>query len=249
MGKMTLNLLIWRQKDAVSPGKMVAYTISDASPDMSFLEMLDVLNEDLMKKGEDAIEFDNDCREGICGMCGFVINGVAHGPRRATAACQVHMREFKDGDTITVEPWRAKAFPVIKDLVVDRSAFDRIMVAGGYISVNVGEAPDANTLPIPKDNADQAMDAAACIGCGACVAACPNASASLFVGAKIAQFALLSQGQPERKRRALNMVEQMDKEGFGDCSNHGECEAVCPKEIPISNIALMRREYLRAILG
>ena len=246
---MTFNLLIWRQKDAVSPGKMVPYTISDASPDMSFLEMLDVLNEDLMKKGEDAIEFDNDCREGICGMCGFVINGVANGSRRATATCQVHLREFKDGDTITIEPWRAKAFPVIKDLVVDRSSFDRIMAAGGYISVNVGEAPEANALPIPKDNADQAMDAAACIGCGACVAACPNASASLFVGAKIAQFALLSQGQPERKRRALNMVEQMDAEGFGDCSNHGECEAVCPKEIPISNIALMRREYLRAILS
>lgn len=249
MRNMTLNLLIWRQKDVDSPGKMVPYTISNASPDMSFLEMLDVLNEDLINKGEDAVEFDNDCREGICGMCGLVINGVAHGPKRATAACQVHMREFEDGETITIEPWRAKAFPVIKDLVVDRSAFDRIMAAGGYISVNVGEAPDANTLPIPKVDADQAMDAAVCIGCGACVAACPNASASLFVGARITQFALLSQGQPERKRRALNMVEQMDKEGFGDCSNHAECEAVCPKEISISNIAAMRREYLKAVLS
>ena len=246
---MTFNLLIWRQKDADSAGKMVPYTISNASPNMSFLEMLDVLNEDLVKKGEETIEFDNDCREGICGMCGLVIDGVAHGPRRATAACQVHMREFRDGDTITIEPWRAKAFPVIKDLVVDRSAFDRIMAAGGYISVNVGEAPDANALPIPKDDVDQAMDAAVCIGCGACVAACPNASASLFVGARIAQFALLTQGKPERKRRALNMVEQMDNEGFGDCSNHAECEAVCPKQISISNIAMMRREYLRAILS
>lgn len=246
---MTFNLLIWRQKDADSAGKMVPYTISNASPDMSFLEMLDVLNEDLVKKGEETIEFDNDCREGICGMCGLVIDGVAHGPRRATAACQVHMREFRDGDTITIEPWRAKAFPVIKDLVVDRSAFDRIMAAGGYISVNVGEAPDANALPIPKEDVDQAMDAAVCIGCGACVAACPNASASLFVGARIAQFALLTQGKPERKRRALNMVEQMDNEGFGDCSNHAECEAVCPKQISISNIAMMRREYLKAILS
>ena len=246
---MTFNLLIWRQKDADSAGKMVPYTISNASPDMSFLEMLDVLNEDLVKKGEETIEFDNDCREGICGMCGLVIDGVAHGPRRATAACQVHMREFRDGDTITIEPWRAKAFPVIKDLVVDRSAFDRIMAAGGYISVNVGEAPDANALPMPKEDVDQAMDAAVCIGCGACVAACPNASASLFVGARIAQFALLTQGKPERKRRALNMVEQMDNEGFGDCSNHAECEAVCPKQISISNIAMMRREYLKAILS
>ena len=246
---MTFNLLIWRQKDADSAGKMVPYTISNASPDMSFLEMLDVLNEDLVKKGEETIEFDNDCREGICGMCGLVIDGVAHGPRRATAACQVHMREFRDGDTITIEPWRAKAFPVIKDLVVDRSAFDRIMAAGGYISVNVGESPDANALPIPKEDVDQAMDAAVCIGCGACVAACPNASASLFVGARIAQFALLTQGKPERKRRALNMVEQMDNEGFGDCSNHAECEAVCPKQISISNIAMMRREYLKAILS
>lgn len=249
MKKMTLNLLIWRQKNATSPGKMVPYTVKDVSPDMSFLEMLDVLNEDLIKRGEEPIEFDNDCREGICGMCNLVVNGLAHGPQRATATCQLHMRHFKDGDTITIEPIRAKAFPVIKDLVVDRSAFDRIFTAGGYISINAGGAPDANAIPIPKEKAEEAMDAAACIGCGACVAACPNASASLFVAAKVAHLALLPQGHPERKRRVLRMVEQMDREGFGDCSNHAECEAVCPKEISISHIARMKREYLKAALS
>ena len=249
MKNMTFNLLIWRQKDVNSLGKMEPYTVGDISPDMSFLEVLDTLNEDLIRRGEEPIEFDNDCREGICGMCGLVINGVAHGPRRATATCQLHMREFRDGDTITIEPWCAKAFPVIKDLVVDRSAFDRIIAAGGYISVNVGEAPDGNAIPISIDNVERAMDTAECIGCGACVAACPNASASLFVGAKIAHFALLPQGQLERKQRVLRVIERMDEEGFGDCSNHGECEAVCPKEISISNIALMRREYLKAALS
>ena len=249
MKNMTLNLLIWRQKDANSQGQMTPYTVGSVSSDMSFLEMLDMLNEDLIRSGEHPIEFDNDCREGICGMCALVINGVAHGPKHATATCQLHMREFKDGVTITIEPWRAQAFPVIKDLVVDRSAFDRIIEVGGYISVNIGEAPDANALPISLDHVERAMDAAECIACGACVAACPNASASLFVGAKIAHFALLPQGKLERKQRVINMVEQMDKEGFGDCSNHGECEAVCPKEISISNIALMRREYLKAVLS
>ncbi len=249
MEHMTLHLRIWRQKDANSPGKMVSYTVENVSPHMSFLEMLDVLNEDLIKKGEDPIEFDNDCREGICGMCSLVVNGIPHGPQHATAVCQLHMRHFKDGETITIEPWRAKAFPVLKDLVVDRSAFDRIIAAGGYISVNTGGAPDANTIPIPKEVADEAMDAAACIGCGACVAACPNASASLFTAAKISQLALLPQGHPERKQRVRRMVEQMDQEGFGDCSNHAECEAVCPKEISIAHIARMRREYLRALLS
>ncbi|MFQ5630459.1 MAG: succinate dehydrogenase/fumarate reductase iron-sulfur subunit, partial [bacterium] len=211
------------------------------------LEMLDVLNEELMHKGEDPIEFDNDCREGICGTCSLVINGVAHGPQKGTATCQLHIRKFKDGETITVEPFRARAFPVIKDLVVDRNALDRIICAGGYVSMNVGGAPDANAIPIPKSKADEAMDAAACIGCAACVAACPNASASLFTAAKISQFALLPQGQPERMRRVARMVAQMDEEGFGDCSNHAECEAVCPKEISISHIARMKRDYLRSL--
>ena len=246
---MTLHLKIWRQKDRNSEGRMVEYTVTDVDPDMSFLEMLDVLNEDLVKKGEEQIEFDNDCREGICGMCSLVIGGTAHGPWRETATCQLHMREYKDGDTITIEPFRAKGFPVIKDLVVDRCAFDRIIAAGGYTSVNAGGAPDANAILIPKEKAELAMDAAACIGCGACVAACPNASASLFVAAKISQFALLPQGQVERKRRAQRMIEQMDKEGFGNCSNHGECEAVCPKKISISNIARMRREFFKSVLG
>lgn len=246
---ITLKLRVWRQADAQSPGKLVDYELGNVSTDMSFLEMLDVLNEDLVKKGEDPIEFDSDCREGICGTCGMVINGVAHGPRRATTVCQLHMREFKDGDVITIEPFRAKAFPVIKDLVVDRSAFDRIMMAGGFISINTGSAPDGNAIPIPKPVADEAFDAAACIGCGACVAACPNASASLFVSAKISQFALLPQGQAERRARALRMVAQMDEEGFGDCSNHGECEAVCPKEVSIKNIARMRREYFKAVVS
>lgn len=245
---MRLHLKIWRQPDADTPGKFVSFEKENVSPDMSFLEMLDELNEGLIKAGEDPVAFDSDCREGICGMCGLVINGQAHGPRRATTTCQLHMREFKDGDTITIEPWRAKAFPVIKDLVVDRSAFDRIIQAGGYISVATGNAQDANAIPIPKRNADLAMDAAACIGCGACVAACPNASATLFTSAKISQFALLPQGQVERKERAISMVSQMDIEGFGDCSNYGECEAACPKEISISHIARMKREYVKAAL-
>jgi succinate dehydrogenase / fumarate reductase iron-sulfur subunit len=215
---------------------------------MSFLEMLDVLNEELVKQGGDPLEFDNDCREGICGMCSLVINGIPHGEEKGTATCQLHMRKFHDGQTVTIEPFRAKPFPVLKDLVVDRTAFDRIMQAGGYTSISAGNAPDAHAILISKENSDLAMDAAACIGCGACVAACPNASASLFVGAKISQFALLPQGDPERKQRALDMVAQMDAEGFGDCSNHGECEAVCPKEIKITNIARMKREYLKAMI-
>lgn len=245
--KMSLKLSIWRQKDAGSPGRMVDYDVDDISPDMSFLEMLDVLNEQLILQGEEPIEFDNDCREGICGMCSLVINGIAHGPQKSTATCQLHMRKFKSGDKITIEPFRARSFPVIKDLVVDRSAFDRIIAAGGYISMNVGGAPDANAIPVAKKNAEEAMDAAACIGCGACVAACPNASASLFVSAKISQLALLPQGQPERYHRARRMVEQMDAEGFGDCSNHAECEAVCPKEISIAHIARMKRDYFKAL--
>ena len=244
---MKLQLKIWRQIRANEPGKFVNYEAKNVSPDMSFLEMIDELNEDLIKKGEEPVQFDNDCREGICGMCSLVINGVAHGPEQ-TASCQLHMRHFKDGDTITIEPWRARPFPVIRDLVVDRSAFDRIIASGGYTSVNAGGAPDGNAILIPRDSAELAMDAAACIGCGACVASCPNASAALFVGAKVSQFALLPQGHPERTRRVIKMVEQMDKEGFGSCSNHGECEAVCPKEINITNIARMRREYLKAIL-
>ena len=249
MHSMTLNLKIWRQTNSQSKGQFVIYKLENVSQHMSFLEMLDVLNEKLIKDGQDPVEFDNDCREGICGMCSMVINGVAHGPWKGTATCQLHMRQYKHGDTIVIEPWRARGFPVIKDLVVDRTAFDRIIAAGGYISMNAGGAPDANAIPIPKDLAEEAMDAAACIGCGACVAACPNASASLFVAAKISQFALLPQGQPERKRRVIRMVQQMDAEGFGDCSNHAECEAVCPKEIPISHIARMKREYCRAMFS
>jgi len=246
---MNLTLRIWKQSDPNVKGKLVTYKVNDVSPDMSFLEMLDVMNENLIKSGEEPVEFDSDCREGICGTCGLVINGKAHGGRHRTATCQLHMRHFKDGDTITVEPFRAKSFPVIKDLVIDRSAFDRIITAGGYISVNTGSAPDANMILIPKEDADKAMDSAECIGCGACVAACPNASASLFVGAKISQFAILPQGQAERKRRAVQMIDQMDKEGFGNCSNHAECEAVCPKGISITNIAKMRREYLRSLVN
>ncbi len=246
---MNLTLRVWKQSGPNAKGKLVTYKVNDVSPDMSFLEMLDVMNEKLIKSGEEPVEFDSDCREGICGTCGLVINGKAHGGRHRTATCQLHMRHFKDGDTITVEPFRAKSFPVIKDLVVDRSAFDRIITAGGYISVNTGSAPDANMIPIPKEDADKAMDSAECIGCGACVAACPNASASLFVGAKISQFAILPQGQAERKRRAVQMIDQMDKEGFGNCSNHAECEAVCPKGISITNIAKMRREYLRSLVN
>jgi succinate dehydrogenase / fumarate reductase iron-sulfur subunit len=229
-------------------GQLVEYTADAVSPDMSFLEMLDVVNEGLVRQGKDAIAFDSDCREGICGTCSLVVNGIPHGPDRGTTVCQLHMRRFRDGDTITVEPWRAKAFPVIKDLVVDRSAFDRIISAGGYVSVNCGGAPDGNAILIPKDVSEAAMDSAACIGCGACVAACKNASAHLFMSAKIAHLALLPQGQVERTRRVVQMVAQADREGFGSCSNEGECEAVCPKEIPISNIARMTREYVRAVL-
>ncbi|MHB2019466.1 MAG: succinate dehydrogenase/fumarate reductase iron-sulfur subunit [Candidatus Xenobia bacterium] len=245
---MTVNLEVWRQPGPDAPGRMVNYTVKDVSPDQSFLEMLDQLNEELIKKGEDPIAFDSDCREGICGTCGLVINGVAHGPKAACTTCELRMRVFQDGEKITVEPFRARAFPIIKDLVVDRSALDRIISAGGYVSIHTGSAPDGNALPIGKDVAETAMDSAQCIGCGACVAACPNASASLFTSAKITQLALLPQGQPERWRRASRMVGQMDAEGFGDCSNHGECEAVCPKGISIMNIGQMRRDYIRASL-
>ncbi len=243
---MTIHLKIWRQARGAADGEFVDYTVENVQPEMSFLEMLDVLNEDLVRKGQEAVEFDNDCREGICGTCGMIVSGVAHGTHAATTTCEVRMRSYQDGDTLTVEPFRASTFPIIKDLVVDRSAFDRIQAKGGYVSANVGSAPDGNTQLIAKDNADNAMDAAACIGCGACVAACPNGSASLFVSAKISQFSWLPQGDAERTRRALEMVAQMDEEGFGDCSNHGECEAVCPKEISIQNIARMRREFIKA---
>jgi succinate dehydrogenase / fumarate reductase iron-sulfur subunit len=245
---MRLTLKIWRQAGPNVRGRLVAYSADHVSPDMSFLEMLDVVNEGLIKKGEDAIAFDSDCREGICGTCSLVVNGIPHGPDRGTTVCQLHMRRFKDGDTITVEPWRAKAFPVVKDLVVDRSAFDRIIAAGGYVSVNCGGAQDGNAILISKDVAEAAMDSAACIGCGACVAACKNASAHLFMSAKISHLVHLPQGQVERSRRVVEMIEQADAEGFGSCSNEGECEAVCPKEIPISNIARMTREYVRATL-
>ena len=244
---LTIHLKVWRQKDANSRGEFKNYLVKDVNPDMSFLEMLDVLNEDLIKKDEEPIEFDNDCREGICGMCGAVINGTAHGPQSGMTTCDIRMRMFKDGDTIVVEPFRARAFPPIKDLVVDRSALDRIMSKGGYTSVRTGGVPEALTIPVPKEKADEAMDMAACIGCGACVAACPNASAALFVGAKISQLALLPQGRPEAARRVERMVAQMDEEGFGACSNHGECEAVCPKEVSITAIARMRREYWKSM--
>jgi succinate dehydrogenase / fumarate reductase iron-sulfur subunit len=243
-----LTLRIWRQRGPAAPGALVEYAADHVSPDMSFLEMLDVVNEGLTKKGEDAIAFDSDCREGICGMCSLVVNGIPHGPDRGTTVCQLHMRRFKDGQTITVEPWRAKAFPVIKDLIVDRSAFDRIIAEGGYCSIAAGGAQDANNILIPKEVSELAMDSAACIGCGACVAACKNASAHLFMSAKITHLALLPQGQQERYRRVVQMIDQADAEGFGSCSNEGECEAVCPKEIPISNIAKMTREYFKARL-
>ena len=243
---MKLTLRIWRQKDALSKGSFKSYSVDNVSGDMSFLEMLDVLNEDLTHKGEDPVHFDHDCREGICGMCGLVINGRPHGPKSAVTTCQLHMRSFKDGDTVTIEPWRAKAFPVIKDLVVDRSAFDRIIQAGGYISVNTGGVPDANEIPIPKKVADEAFDSATCIGCGACVAACKNASAMLFVSAKVSQLALLPQGKPEKRTRVEKMVAQMDLEGFGNCTNTGACSAECPKEISQENIARLNREYLSA---
>ena len=245
---MNLTLRIWRQKNARDAGRMETYRVEDVSEHMSFLEMLDVLNEKLLAEGHEPVAFDHDCREGICGTCSMVINGIPHGPARATTTCQLHMRKFKDGDTITIEPFRARAFPVLRDLVVDRSSFDRIMQAGGYVSVNTGGAPDANALPIAKSEADVAMDAAACIGCGACVAACPNASAMLFVAAKVAQLAHLPQGQPERTRRALDMVQAMDAEKFGNCSNHFECEAACPKEISGRFIGELNREYTHALL-
>ena len=243
---MNLHLKVWRQKNKNAKGRFVDYEAKDISTDTSFLEMLDVVNEELIKKGEEPIAFDHDCREGICGSCGMYINGRAHGPQVGAATCQLHMRSFKDGDTIVIEPWRAKAFPVIKDLVVDRSAFDRIMAAGGFISVNTGGAPDANALPIPKDVQESAIDAAACIGCGACVAACKNASAMLFVSAKVAHLARLPQGKPEREKRVMAMVAQMEEEGFGACTNTEACSAECPKEIPMDVIAQLRREYIRA---
>ena len=242
--EMDLTLRVWRQRNAQDPGQFETYEAKNIDPNMSFLEMLDGVNEELTKKGVDPIAFDHDCREGICGSCAMMINGDAHGPEPAVATCQLYMRHFKDGQTIIIEPWRARAFPVVKDLVVDRSAFDRIIAAGGYVSVNTGSAPEANSAPVQKKNADEAMDAAACIGCGACVAACPNASAMLFVAAKISHLALLPQGQVERKQRAISMVEQMDKEGFGNCTNHYECMEACPKSIHVKFIAKMNREYL-----
>jgi len=245
---MKITLRVWRQAGPAAPGRLVTYVAESVSPDMSFLEMLDVVNEGLIAKGEDPIAFDSDCREGICGTCGFMIDGVAHGPVRATTVCQLHMRSFKDGDTLTLEPWRAKAFPLVKDLVVDRSAMDRIIQAGGYTSVNVGGAQDGNAILIPKPTVEQAMDSAQCIQCGACVAACKNASAALFTSAKVSHLALLPQGQVERYTRVVRMVARHDAEGFGSCSNEGECEAVCPKEIAITNIARMNREYVTATL-
>jgi len=246
---MNLTLHVWRQASANAKGAMERYEARDIAPEMSFLEMLDVVNEGLIERGGAPIAFDHDCREGICGMCGLMINGVAHGPTRGTATCQLHMRTFKDGDTIYIEPWRSRAFPVIKDLVVNRGAFDRIIAAGGFISAPTGSAQDANTLPIPKQSADEAMDAAACIGCGACVAACPNGSASLFTAAKISHLGLLPQGQPERQRRASRMVAQMDAEGFGHCTLYGECQDACPKEISIDTIARMNRDFMVATVS
>ena len=244
----SVTVRVWRQKSSSAPGALVEYKVSNVSPDMSFLEMLDVLNEQLVSKGEEAIAFDHDCREGICGMCSLMIDGQAHGPDKAATTCQLHMRRYKDGDVITIEPFRANAFPVLRDLCVDRGAFDRIQAAGGFCSVPTGSAPEANAILVPKDRAEKAMDAAACIGCGACVAACPNASAMLFVAAKVSQLALLPQGQAERAKRALAMRKQMDDEKFGNCSNEYECEAACPKEIKVSNIARLNREYLKASL-
>lgn len=244
---MKITLKIWRQKNKETKGSFKTYKLDHVSADMSFLEMLDVLNNDLIRKGEESVAFDHDCREGICGMCSLYINGRPHGPQQTTT-CQLHMRSFSDGETITIEPWRAKAFPVIRDLVVDRTAFERIQQSGGYVSVNTGGVPDANEIPIPKKIADEAFDSAACIGCGACVAACKNASAMLFVSAKVSQLALLPQGKPERKERVERMVAQMDSEGFGACTNTGACEAECPKGISLTNIARMNREYFSAVV-
>ena len=247
MSTIDLNLQIWRQRDNDSLGGFETYTLQSIDTDMSFLEMLDVLNEKLTKEGKEPVAFDHDCREGICGMCGAVVDGIAHGPEKEVTLCQLHMRHFKNGDTIVIEPFRSRAFPIRRDLVVDRSAFDRIIQSGGYTSVNTGGVIDGNAIPISSEVAELAMDAAACIGCGACVAACPNGAAMLFTSAKVSQLCLLPQGQPERKQRAKNMVEQMDKEGFGNCTNHKECEAVCPKSISIRNIARLNREYLKGM--
>lgn len=245
---MKLTLKVWRQKNQNASGAFETYQAKNISPDMSFLEMMDVVNEDIIKDGKDPIAFDHDCREGICGTCSMYINGRAHGPNKGVTTCQLHMRSFKDGDTITIEPWRASAFPVLKDLVVDRSAFERIQQAGGFVSVNTGSVPDANAIPIPKADADEAFNSAACIGCGACVAACKNSSAMLFVSAKVSQYALLPQGRVEARDRVMKMVEQMDEEGFGNCTNTEACEAECPKEIKVTNIARLNREFLRAKL-
>jgi succinate dehydrogenase / fumarate reductase iron-sulfur subunit len=247
--KLNLTLKIWRQASPGDAGRIETYKVYDISTDMSFLEMLDVLNEELVSKGEEPVAFDHDCREGICGMCSLMINGQAHGPDLETTTCQLHMRRFKSGDTIVIEPWRARAFPVLKDLIVDRTAFDRIMQAGGFISVNTGNAPDGNAILVDKHDADKAMDAATCIGCGACVAACKNSSAMLFVSAKVSQYALLPQGKPERTDRVQAMVAQMDEEGFGGCTNTNECEAACPAGISVSNIARLNREFVRATLA
>ncbi len=249
MSDIDLNLQIWRQKNSDSPGTFETYKLDNISTDMSFLEMLDVLNEKLTKEGRDPVAFDHDCREGICGMCGTVVNGIAHGPEKEVTLCQLHMRNFENGDTLVIEPFRSRAFPIRKDLLVDRSAFDRIIQSGGYVSVNTGGTPDGNAIPISAQTAELAMDAAACIGCGACVASCPNGAAMLFTSAKVSQLCLLPQGQPERKQRAISMVETMDKEGFGNCTNERECEAVCPKSISIRNIAWLNKEYLKAVLS
>jgi len=245
---MNLTLHVWRQRNPQQEGRFVTYTAKGISEHMSFLEMLDVVNEGLILKGDEPIAFDHDCREGICGTCGMVVNGSPHGPRQLTTTCQLHMRTFKDGDELWIEPWRAQAFPVLKDLIVDRSALDKIVQAGGFIAVPTGSAPDGNAIPVRKQNADLAMDAAACIGCGACVAACPNASAMLFTAAKVSHLGLLPQGQPERAERALRMVTAMDEAGFGNCTNHGECEAACPKGIRLEFIARLNRDYLRSLL-
>jgi len=245
---MKLTLHIWRQRNANEKGRMVRYEVPDVNPEMSFLEMLDVLNEHLIDNGQEQVAFDHDCREGICGMCGFMIDGVAHGPQRSTTVCQLHMRHFKDGDELYLEPWRARAFPIVKDLVVNRSAFDRIIAAGGFITAPTGSAPDGNAILVPKEAAEVSMDAAACIGCGACVAMCPNAAAALFTGAKITHLGVLPQGQPERYRRAIAMVAQAGQEMFGYCTNVGECEAVCPKDIKLEVIARMNRDFLKAVV-